>query len=425
MAAFLSDLVLQAVEMARPVWTRIDALRLQNQHRVLQAFRRNGISEYHLSGTTGYGYNDPSREALGRVFADAFQAETAMVQPQLVSGTHAISACLFGVLRPGDHLLSISGAPYETLQRVIKGPGRRSLVAWGIEYEEVPLREDGNIDIEAAIAALKPTTRMVMIQRSCGYTLRRALTIAQIAEATRAVHEARPDICVFVDNCYGEFVEELEPTAVGVDLMAGSLIKNPGGTLAPAGGYIAGRPKYVQAAADAVTAPGLGDKMGPTLGVGRILLQGLFMAPHVVGEALMGATVAAALFQSLGFQVLPKVDDPRSDIVQIIRLEDPDLMLSVCQAVQSASPVDSMVRPEPGELPGYDVPVVMAAGTFVQGSSLELSADGPIRPPYALFMQGGASKEHVILALQHILTEVPELVRTPMATGTSQVEDLS
>lgn len=424
MAAVLSDVLLQAVERARPVWARIDALRLQNQHKVLQAFRRNAISEYHLFGTTGYGYNDPSREALGRVYADVFHAEAAMVQPQLISGTHAISACLFGVLRPGDHLLSISGAPYETLQRVINGPGRRSLVAWGIEYEEVPLLEDGGIDIEASLAALRPETRMVMLQRSCGYSIRRALTIEQIAEATRAIHAARPDICVFVDNCYGEFVEELEPTAVGVDLMAGSLIKNPGGTLAPAGGYIAGRPEYVKAAADAVTAPGLGNKMGPTLGVGRILLQGLFMAPHIVGEALMGATVASALFESLGYKVLPSVDDPRSDIVQIVCLEDPELLLAVCRAVQSASPVDSMVRPEPGDLPGYDVPVVMAAGTFVQGSSLELSADGPIRPPYAVFMQGGASKEHVILALQTILTDVLELAKTPMASGTQQGEEL-
>ncbi len=425
MAVVLSDILLQAVEKARPVWARIDALRLQNQHRVLQAFRRNGISEYHLFGTTGYGYNDPSREALGRVYADALQAETAMVQPQLISGTHAISACLFGVLRPGDHLLSISGAPYETLQRVIKGPGRRSLCAWGIEYEEVPLQEDGGIDIERSLAALKPETRMVMIQRSCGYAVRRALSVAQIAEATRAVHAVRPDVCVFVDNCYGEFVEELEPTAVGVDLMAGSLIKNPGGTLAPSGGYIAGRPEYVKAAADAVTAPGLGNKMGPTLGLGRILLQGLFLAPHIVGEALMGATVAAALFESLGFEVLPRVDDHRSDIVQIVRLEDPDLLLAVCRAVQSASPVDSMVRPEPGDLPGYDVPVVMAAGTFVQGSSLELSADGPMRPPYAVFLQGGASKEHVILALQTILSEVSELAEIIRASGAGGPEELS
>lgn len=405
----LSDELLAAIERARPVWTRIDALRLKNQHRVLEAFRRNGISEYHLFGTTGYGYNDPAREALARVFADAFGAEAALVQPQLVSGTHAISACLFGVLRPGDHLLSITGPPYETLQRVIKGPGRRSLAAWGIEYEEVPLTEAGTIDLEAVEAHLRPTTRMVLIQRSCGYTVRRALSVAQIEEATRAIHRLRPDICVFVDNCYGEFVEELEPTAVGVDLMAGSLIKNPGGTLAPSGGYIAGRREFVQAAADAVTAPGLGDRVGPVLGLGRILLQGLFMAPHTVGEGLIGATVAAALFEQLGYPVLPRYDEPRHDAVQIVCFGSPEKLLAACRAVQAASPVDSTARPEPGDLPGYDVPVVMAAGTFVQGSSAELSADGPMRPPYAMFMQGGASKEHVILALQEILDSLRAL----------------
>lgn len=409
MPPMLSNILLEAIEHARPTWARIDALRLHNQHRVLQAFRRNAISEHHLFGTTGYGYNDPSREALSRVYADIFHADAALVQPQLVSGTHAISSCLFGVLRPGDHLLSISGSPYETLQRVIQGPGRRSLVAWGIEYSEVDLLPDGGIDLESAVAQLRPSTRMVMLQRSCGYQMRKALTIDQIREATREIHRVRPDICVFVDNCYGEFVEEEEPTSVGVDLMAGSLIKNPGGTLAPSGGYIAGRKPYVQAAADAVTAPGLGDKVGPVLGLGRTLLQGLFMAPHVVGEALMGAAVAAALFESMGYHVLPGANDHRSDIVQIIAFEDPEVMLAVCQAVQSSSPIDSTARPVPGDLPGYDVPVVMAAGTFIQGSSLELSADGPIRPPYAVFMQGGSSKEHVILALQEIISSLENL----------------
>lgn len=402
----LSDELLAAIDRARPVWARIDALRLKNQARVLQAFRRNYISEYHLFGTTGYGYNDSSREALARVFADTFQAEYAVVQPQLVSGTHAISACLFGVLRPGDHLLSISGPPYETLQRVIKGPGHRSLVAWGIEYEEVPLATDGTIDLETVVNRLRPSTRMVMIQRSCGYSVRRALSVAQIEAATREIHRLRPDICVFVDNCYGEFVEEREPTAVGVDLMAGSLIKNPGGTLAPSGGYIAGKREFVEAAADAVTAPGLGDKVGPVLGLGRALLQGLFLAPHTVGEGLIGATVAAALFDSLGYTVLPKFDEERHDAVQIVAFERPELLLAACQAVQSASPVDSMARPEPGDLPGYDVPVVQAAGTFVQGSSSELSADGPMRPPFAMFMQGGASKEHIFLALQEVLDQL-------------------
>lgn len=417
MQSLLSDSVLRAIERARPQWARIDAIRLTNQQRVLQAFRENYVSDYHLSGSTGYGYNDPSREALVRVFADTFMADAAMVQPQLVSGTHAISACLFGNLRPGDHLLSMSGAPYETLQRVIKGPGRRSLMAWDIDYSEVELTANNEMDIESAITELRPETRMVMIQRSCGYAIRRALSIRQIKEATEAIHKVRPDICVFVDNCYGEFVEELEPTAVGVDLMAGSLIKNPGGTIAPSGGYIVGRDEYVQAAADAVTAPGLGNEVGPVLGMGRILLQGLFMSPHIVGESLIGSTIAAALFEDMGYGVLPHVDDHRSDTVQIVQFRDPETMLTACRAVQTASPIDSMAMPEPGELPGYDVPVIMAAGTFVQGGSLEFSSDGPMRPPYALFMQGGSSKEHVILTLQEVVNALESKKEASVTDG--------
>lgn len=300
-------------------------------------------------------------------------------------------------------MCSITGPPYDTLQQVIRGPGSHSLAVWGVEYDEVALCPDGSVDVPGALAALQPSTRMVLIQRSCGYTLRPSIPIAEIARATKAIHAVRPDICVFVDNCYGEFVEVNEPTAVGVDLMAGSLIKNPGGTLAPSGGYIAGKSAWVAKAAEAVTAPGLGGKVGPVLGLGRLLLQGLFMAPHTVGEALMGALTAAALFEDMGYSVQPHLTAHRTDTVQAIVLGDPDLLIAACKAVQGASPIDSTAHPEPGELPGYADPVIMAAGTFVQGSSSELSADGPLRPPYALFLQGGVSKEHVVLALTEVV----------------------
>lgn len=404
-----SPLLQQAIDRAQGYWAHIDAVRLSNQKRVLDAFREHFVTEYHLTGTTGYGYNDPAREALNNVFATSLQAEAALVQPQLISGTHAITKCLFGLLRPGDHLLSMSGAPYDTLGKVIQGPGKSSLRAWGIDYDEVELTPDGNIDIPAALAAIRPETRVVMIQRSRGYLLRPSLSIAQIAEATAAVHKIRPDINVFVDNCYGEFVEDQEPTNVGVDLMAGSLIKNPGGTLAPSGGYIAGRRDLVELAAEAVTAPGLGSDVGPTFGLGRILLQGLFAAPHVVGEAVIGAITAAALFESMGYQVHPRVNDIRTDTVQVVVLEDPEKMRAFCRAVQQASPVDAIATPEPGEMPGYDDLVIMAAGTFVQGGSLEFSADGPMRPPYAVFLQGGTSKEHIFIALEEVVEALQRL----------------
>lgn len=402
-------LVQQAIRRAQSAWAHVDAVRLKNQKRVLDAFRSNHITEFHLTGTTGYGYNDPAREALNNVFAASLQAEAAVVQPQLISGTHAITKSLFGILRPGDHLLSISGAPYDTLRQVIQGPGKSSLRAWGIAYDEVELTPEGNIDIPAALAAIRPETRMVLIQRSRGYSLRPSLSIAQIEEATDAIHQYRPDIVVFVDNCYGEFVEDQEPTNVGVDLMAGSLIKNPGGTLAPSGGYIAGRRDLVELAAEAITAPGLGSDVGPTFGLGRILLQGLFMAPHVVGEAVIGAVTAAALFESMGYEVRPGVDDVRTDTVQVVILNDPDKMRAFCRAVQQASPIDAIVTPEPGALPGYADPVIMAAGTFVQGGSLEFSADGPMRPPYAVFLQGGTSKEHIFIALEEVVTALEQL----------------
>jgi cystathionine beta-lyase family protein involved in aluminum resistance len=399
----LSELLIKAVDRAKQYWPRIEEIRLNNQARVLKAFRRNQINEYHLSGTTGYGYNDPAREKLAAVFSDSLQAEAALVQPQLISGTHAINICLKGMLRPGDHFISASGPPYDTLQWIINGPVPNSLTNSGVEYTVIPLTSDGHVDLPKVTEAITDKTKMVMLQRSPGYSLRRSISVSEIGMISEVLHKNHPGIYVFVDNCYGEFVEEKEPTFVGADLMAGSLIKNPGGTIAPTGGYIAGRKELVQQIGDTLTAPGLGNKVGPLLGLGRTLFQGLFMAPHIVGEALMGTLVTAALFEDLGYQTFPSVQTPRSDIVQAVVLNDWDTVVKICRIVQNASPIDSNAQPEPGDLPGYADPVIMAAGTFVQGSSLELSADAPMRPPYALFLQGGICKEHVIIVLNEII----------------------
>jgi cystathionine beta-lyase family protein involved in aluminum resistance len=397
-----TDIVAKSRVAVRKTWERAALIRRHNQRRVLAAFRRAQVSEYHLAGTTGYGYNDPAREALEQIYADVFATESALVRPQVVSGTHAISASLFGLLRPGDELLSATGPPYDTLQRIIGGPGR-SMQDWGITYQECPLTPEGTIDIETVTASISPNTRVVMLQRSRGYSLRRSLTAAEIGDAVRAIKAAAPDTICFVDNCYGEFVEEVEPTHFGVDLMAGSLIKNPGGTLAPAGGYVVGRADLIDRVADEITAPGLGARVGPMLGVGRLLLQGFYFAPLLVCEAVCSASLAAHVFASLGYSVSPRWDEVRGDTVQVIVLESREALLRFCQAVQAASPVDSTARPIPDELPGYTHHVIMAAGTFVQGSSSELSADGPLRPPYAVFMQGTISRDQTEVALETAL----------------------
>lgn len=398
-----AELVARAREAVRDEWAAVDEIERHNQKRVLTAFWEERIGEEHFAGSTGYGANDIGRAALERLFARVFGGEAALVRPQIASGTHAISACLFGVLRPGDHLLSASGAPYETLQQVIRGPRPTALVRLGVEYDEVPLTPTGDVDVEAVLAALKPNTRMVLLQRSRGYSWRPALSVERLGEVIRAVKRVRPDVVCFVDNCYGEFVEPWEPPHVGADLIAGSLIKNAGGGIAPAGGYIVGKAELVAMAADRVTAPGLGVKLGPTLGVSRDLFFGLFQAPHVVAEALRGAILVGRVFAELGYEVSPRPGERRSDIVQAIRLDDEGALRSFCAAVQSAGPVDSHVTPEPGPVPGYDVPIIMAGGTFVQGSSIELSADGPMRPPYYVFVQGGLSRVHAEIALERVL----------------------
>lgn len=404
----VDGLIARARDAVQEEWARVDEIERYNQKRVLAAFWEERIGEEHFAGSTGYGANDIGRAALERLFARVFGAEAALVRPQIASGTHAISACLFGVLRPGDHVVSASGPPYETLQQVIRGDRPTALIAQDVEYDEVSLTADGQVDVEGVLAALKPNTRLVMLQRSRGYSWRPALTVAELGDVIRAVKKARPDVVCFVDNCYGEFVEPFEPTHAGADLIAGSLIKNAGGGIAPAGGYIAGKAELVAMAADRITAPGLGSKLGPTLGVSRDMFFGLFQAPHAVSEALKGAMLIGRLFHDLGYDVAPRPGEPRSDIVQAIRLDDERVLRAFCAAVQSAGPVDSFVTPEPGPVPGYDVPVIMAGGTFVQGSSIELSADGPMRPPYYVFVQGGLSRVHVEIAIGSVLRRLAD-----------------
>ncbi|MFD1426190.1 cystathionine beta-lyase family protein involved in aluminum resistance [Kroppenstedtia sanguinis] len=372
-----------------------------HQWRLLNAYRVEGVSDIHLASSTGYGYDDLGRESLERIVAEIFGAETSLFRPQIISGTHAIAACLFGVLRPGEELIYITGSPYDTLEQVIgkEKDGSGSLADHGIRYQAIPLLSDGQVDWPAVTAAVGPKTRCIGIQRSRGYSSRASFTVAEIGEMIQRIRELCPHAVIFVDNCYGEFVEEREPTHVGADLIAGSLIKNPGGGLVKSGGYIAGGRKWVDRAAARLVAPGILAEGGATHGYTRDLYQGFFLAPHVVGEALKGALFASAMLEAAGFESTPRWQEPRTDIIQQIRLENPDLLIAFCQGIQAASPVDAHVRPEPSPMPGYEDPVIMAAGTFVQGASIELSADGPLRPPYLAYMQGGLTYSHVKIGI--------------------------
>lgn len=380
-----------------------------NQWKVISAFQKHKVSDYHFASSTGYGYNDRGREVLDLVYADSFGAEAALVRPHFVSGTHTIGTALFGVLRPGEHLLYITGKPYDTLHKVIgkPGDGTGSLQDFGIGYDEVALQEDGSPDWAAIAAAIQPNTKVIGIQRSRGYSWRPSFTIQQIGEMVRFVKEVNPNLIVFVDNCYGEFTEQQEPTQVGVDLMAGSLIKNPGGGIAPSGGYIAGRQDLVDLAAYRLTAPGIGGEVGAMLGATRAMFQGLFLAPHLVGQAVKGSVFASAVFEQLGFESHPRWDAQRTDLIQAIRFTSADHLITFVQGIQKAAAVDSHVVPEPWDMPGYEHPVIMAAGTFIQGGSLELSADAPIRKPYIAYMQGGLTYSHcklgVLTAIQHMV----------------------
>ncbi|CAG7648344.1 aminotransferase class I/II-fold pyridoxal phosphate-dependent enzyme [Paenibacillus allorhizosphaerae] len=387
----------------------IDRIVDRNQWKVIRAFQKHKVSDYHFAGSTGYGYNDRGREVLDLVYADIFGAETALVRPHFVSGTHTIGTALFGVLRPGDELLMITGRPYDTLHKVIgkPGDGLGSLQDFGIRYGEVALLDDGSPDYESIARCISSSTRVIGIQRSRGYSWRPSFTVAQIAEMVRFVKEIKPDVIVFVDNCYGEFTELTEPTEAGVDLMAGSLIKNPGGGLAATGGYIVGKAKYVELASYRLTAPGIGGEVGAMLGTTRSIYQGLFLAPHLVGQAVKGSVFAASVFERLGFVTHPRWDDPRTDLIQAIRFSGPEHLIAFVQGIQQAAAVDSHVVPEPWDMPGYEHPVIMAAGTFIQGGSLELSADAPIREPYIAYMQGGLTYSHckmgVLTAIQNMI----------------------
>ena len=392
----------------RERFSALEEVALANQAKVLQAFKDSGIREYHFKGSTGYGYDDAGREALDAVYARVFAADAALVRQQFVSGTHAIGAALLGNLRAGDELISITGTPYDTLRGLIGAgnthPTTGSLVDLGITYREYALTEDGNPDLPSILSGITRATKMLLVQRSRGYSLRPALSMAKLANFCQGIREKYPEIIIFVDNCYGEFVEELEPTQVGADLIAGSLIKNPGGGLASGGGYLAGRRDLVEQGAYRLTMPGLGGKMGAVSGEFlRLTLQGFFMAPHVVSQALKVACLFASVMQDAGYQVLPDPLEERSDIVQAIVVGDTEKLLKFAIAFQGASPVDAHLHPEPWIMPGYQDPVVMASGSFIQGSSIELSLDAPLREPYIVFLQGGLSYEHGKLVLAEVL----------------------
>lgn len=397
-----------AEEMARERLNAVDAVVEFNQEKVIRAFQKHKVSDYHFAGSTGYGYNDRGREVLDLVYADVFGAEAAIVRPHLVSGTHTISAALFGCLRPGDELLFVTGSPYDTLHKVIgkPGDGTGSLSDWGIVCRTVALRGDGSVDWDGVSEAATERTKVFAIQRSRGYDWRPSYTVAEIGEMVRRIKELAPDSIVFVDNCYGEFTEKLEPPEVGADLIAGSLIKNPGGGLAPSGGYIAGRADLVERAAFRITAPGIGGEVGAMLGTTRSLFQGLFLAPLLVGQAVKGSIFAAAVFERLGFETHPRWNDPRTDLIQAIRFPSEGPLIAFVQAVQKAAAVDAHVVPEPWDMPGYEHPVIMAAGTFIQGGSLELSADAPIREPYIAYLQGGLTYAHVKMAVRQACADL-------------------
>lgn len=391
----IEDAAEKAVQMCRPAFERIEETARYNGMKVLAAFTQNRVSESHFAGSTGYGYDDRGRETLDRVFAQVFGAEAALVRHNFVSGTHTIATALFGTLRPGDVMLACTGKPYDTLDEVIglRGKGMGSLIDYGVVYRQVELN-GGEPDISAIKEALgREKVRMAYIQRSRGYSLRPSLTIEKIKEIADAVKAVSPDTIVVVDNCYGEFVEKCEPTQVGADLIMGSLIKNAGGGIADTGGYIAGRKDLVELAAYRLTAPGAGAEVGATLNQTRNMFRGFFFAPHVTGEAVKTAVFSAALFELLGFKATPGYDKPRTDIVETIELGSAEAIIAFCRGIQAGSPVDSDAAPEPWDMPGYDSKVIMAAGTFTLGASIELSADAPLREPYAVWMQGGLTFE--------------------------------
>lgn len=382
------------------IFNEIDKRAEINTQKVLDAMRSIRVSEAFFHTTSGYAYDDLGRQKLDELFAKVFGAERALVRTQFVSGTHALATVLFGILRPGDRLLSLTGAPYDTMQTVIgyTNPSSGSLKEFGVLYDELPLIEN-RVNIESIKKAIRSDTKVAIIQRSCGYSVRASLTTNEIRIICETVKQCDPNCICFVDNCYGEFVETTEPTEVGADIMAGSLIKNPGGGLAPTGGYIAGKKELVEMASYRLTAPGMGDELGASLANHRALFQGFFLAPHVVAQALKGAIFAAGLFKELGYNVWPQPEAMRSDIIQAIELGTPEKLIAFCGGLQKYSPVDSFASPEPWDMPGYADQVIMAAGTFIQGASIELSADGPMRSPFNVYLQGGLTFEHAMIGI--------------------------
>lgn len=404
------DFCLETEKEIKDVFENIDSVAEINQYKVLRAMQKNKLSDTHFNSTTGYGYNDLGRDTLEQIYADVFNAEDALVRPQIISGTHALTVALFGNLRYGDVLYSPVGSPYDTLEGVIghKREVKGSLKEHGVGYDELPLLPDGRVDFDNIASKITEKTKLVTIQRSKGYCYRPSLTVEEIEKIIKIVKAVNKNIICMVDNCYGEFTDTREPIDVGADLIVGSLIKNPGGGLAPVGGYIVGRKEYVENAAYRLTSPGMGKEVGPSLGVTASLIQGLFLSPNVVSASIKGAVFASALYEKLGFDVMPTPREKRTDIVQSIQMRTPENVISFCRGIQKGAAVDSYVSPEPWDMPGYDCPVIMAAGAFVQGSSIELSADAPMKPPYTVYMQGGLTWHHAKIG---IITAVNEMYK--------------
>ncbi len=403
------DFASSVEESLKERFAAIDEVTEYNQLKVVSAMQKCKVSAECFGSSTGYGYDDMGREVLENVYAEVFGTESALVRPQITCGTHALALALSANLRPGDEMMSISGKPYDTLEEVIGiRPSRGSLAEYGVTYKQVDLKENGDFDFDGIREAISDKTKLVEIQRSKGYQTRPTLSVAKIAEAIRFVKSIRSDIIVMIDNCYGEFVETMEPSNFGADMVVGSLIKNPGGGLAPIGGYIAGTKDCIENCAYRLTSPGLGKEVGASLGVNRSFFQGLFLAPTVVGGALKGAIFAANIYEKLGFKVVPNGTESRHDIIQAVEFGFPEGVIAFCEGIQAAAPVDSYVKPIPWAMPGYDSDVIMAAGAFIQGSSIELSADGPIKPPYAVYFQGGLTWEHAKLGIMKSLQRLYE-----------------
>ena len=409
----ITDLKREVLKESEPLFAHIEDVAEANTLKVLDAMRECRVSDAHFNTTTGYAYDDIGRGKLEELYAKIFGAERALVRTQFVSGTHALATVLFGILRPGDELVSLTGKPYDTMQTVIgyDNPSPGSLKEFGVLYNELPMVA-GKVDMAHIKDVITDKTKMVEIQRSRGYSMRSPLSIADIRAITTEVHRIKPDCICFVDNCYGEFVDYEEPTQAGADIMAGSLIKNPGGGIAPPGGYIVGRDALVELASSRLTAPGMGDELGASLSNNRLLFQGLFLAPHVVSQAIKGAIFAAGMFAKLGYKTLPLPTEVRGDIIQAIELGSADKLIAFCGGIQKYSPVDSFAAPEPWDMPGYADKIIMAAGTFVQGASIEFSADGPLRAPYNVYLQGGLTFEHAIIGIMGAAQAVLDLDET-------------